>query len=130
MRRTTEDRCPCQSMHLKEARVRRFVRHPQCSLQSVESAGHWKVISIMEELGKSEESSMQADVSLIKLCDRALALHQLRSGSQAAAYVHCIIETIRARSEHLSVRSEHQPQLAARRNSQINRNQVKSSDQK
>ena len=44
----------------KEARVRRFVRHPRCSLQSVKSAGYRKVISNMEERGKSEESARAA----------------------------------------------------------------------
>ena len=112
----------------KEARVRMFVRHPRCSLKSVDSAGHRKVISITEERGKSEESSQPM------LCDRALRVLQGRSRGLALRQLHMHIalsKQYQTRStEHFGARSKHQPRLDERRNSQIKRNQVKSGDQK
>ena len=69
------DRCP-KSEHAKRQESV-DLRHPQCSLKSVESAGHRKVRSIIEERGKSEESSqpmLHSSSSAIELCGAALGL--------------------------------------------------------
>ena len=107
------------------------LRHPQCSLKSVESASHRKVISIIVERAREvraagEQPMLHSSSSAIELC-RAAAPAGVW---QSAAHADCIPETIRPRSEHLVARSKQQPRLAARRNPQIKRNQVKSSDQK
>ena len=69
------DRCP-KSEHAKRQESV-DLRHPQCSLKSVESAGHRKVRSIIEERGKSEESRqpmLHSSCSAIELYGAALGL--------------------------------------------------------
>ena len=64
------------------------LRHPQCSLKSVENAGHRKVRSIIEERGKSEEIEssqpmLHSSSSAIELygaaCPMGLAVRQLHT---------------------------------------------------
>ena len=69
------DRCPMSEHAKRQESV--DLRHPQCSLKSVESAGHRKVRSIIEERGKSEESSqpmLHSSSSAIELYGAALGL--------------------------------------------------------
>ena len=111
----------------KEARVRRL---EASSVLSEICRERWPPESQIDHRRAREVGGEQpADASLVELRDRALRCCT-RSCSQAAAHAHCIVETIRARSEHFVARSKQQPRLAARRNPQIKRNQVKSSDQK
>ena len=59
------------------------LRHPQCSLKSVESASHRKVISIIEERGKSEElESSRCFTRRAPRSSSAVLQHQPGSGSQ------------------------------------------------
>ena len=70
-RRTMGDRCPVSEHAKRQESV--DLRHLQCSLKSVESTSHRKVISIIEERGKSEElESSRRNASLVELRDRAL----------------------------------------------------------
>ena len=78
------DRCPMSEHAKRQESV--DLRHPQCSLKSVESAGHRKVRSIIEERGKSEESSqpmLHSSSSAIELYGAAL-----QSGS-CTRTLHC-----------------------------------------
>ena len=69
------DRCPMSEHAKRQESV--DLRHHQCSLKSVESAGHRKVRSIIEERGKSEESSqpmLHSSSSAIELYGAALGI--------------------------------------------------------
>ena len=85
------DHCPV-SEHAKRQESVDF-RHPQCSLKSVESASHRKIISIIEERGKSEELEssqpmLHSSSSVIELDCAAAQAVVWQSGS-CTCTLHC-----------------------------------------
>ena len=113
----------------KEARVRRFEASSvvfEICRERQPPESHIDHRRAREVRGAREQTMLHSSSSAIELC-RAAAPAGVR---QSAEHADCTAETIRPRSEHLVARSKQQPRLAARRNPQIERNQVKSSDQK
>ena len=60
------------------------LRHPQCSLKSVESASHRKVISIIEERGKSEE--LESSQPMLHSSSSAIELYMYRAAAPAGVW--------------------------------------------
>ena len=92
------DRCPMSEHAKRQESV--DLRHRQCSLKSVESAGHRKVRSIIEERGKSEESSqpmLHSSSSAIELYGAALGL--------AVRQLHTHVRTLHCRNNQSAIRA-------------------------
>ena len=86
------DHCPMSEHAKRQESV--DLRHPQCSLKSVENAGHRKVRSIIEERGKSEESSqpmLHSSSSAIELYLLVVAtvLHWVWQSGSCKRTLHC-----------------------------------------
>ena len=88
VRRTMGDRCPVSAHAKRQESV--DSRHPQCSLKSVQSASHRKVISIIEERGKSEE--LESSQPMLHSSSSTGLQHQPGSGLQSGSgtrTLHC-----------------------------------------
>ena len=79
VRRTMGDRCPVSEHAKRQESV--DSRHPQCSLKSVESASHRKVISIIEERGKSEELESSQPMLTRRALRSTVLQHRYQPGS-------------------------------------------------
>ena len=81
VRRTMGDRCPVSEHAKRQESI--DSRHPQCSLKSVQSASHRKIISIIEERGKSEE--LESSQPMLHSASSAVLQHQPGSGLQSGS---------------------------------------------